>query len=73
MNDTVVVEVCNGGEGCADKVRGVGFVVASFPTYAVEELAAESEVGDEVDCWKGTLVLFLEANEVVVRLFMVSK
>ncbi len=45
----MVVEVGDGGEGCADEVCGVGFVVASLSAYAVEELAAEGEVRDEVD------------------------
>ena len=63
MNNPVVVEVCNSGEGCPNKVGGVGFIVASFPTYAVEELAAESEVSDEVDCWRGVSVLLLGMKE----------
>jgi len=45
----VVVEVCDGREGCADQVRCVGFKVGALAADAVEELAAESEVGDEVD------------------------
>ena len=45
MDDAMVVEVGDCGEGSADKVCGVGFVVASFSTYSVEEFAAEGEVG----------------------------
>lgn len=46
----MVVEVGDGGKGCADEVGGVGLVVAAFAADAVEELAAEGEVGDEIDC-----------------------
>ncbi len=49
MNNAVVMEVSYGGEGCADEVCGVAFVVASFSAYSVEELPTEGEVGDEVD------------------------
>lgn len=45
----MVVKVGDGGEGRADEVCCVAFVVAAFPAYAVEEFAAEGEVGDEVD------------------------
>lgn len=49
MNDAVIVEVGNSRQGGANEVRGVGFVVASFPANAVEKLAAEGEVGNKVD------------------------
>ena len=49
VDDAVVVEVSDGGEGGADEFGGVGFVVASFPAYTVEEFTAEGEIGDEVD------------------------
>lgn len=49
----MVVEVGDGGEGCADEIRSVGFVVTTFSAYPVEEFAAESEVSDEVD-WEYT-------------------
>ena len=45
VDDAVVVQVGHCGEGGADEVCGVGFVVAAFSTYSVEELAAEGEVG----------------------------
>ena len=45
MDDAVVVEVSDCREGSADEVCGVGFVVASFSAYSVEEFAAEGEVG----------------------------
>ena len=44
VDDAVVVEVGHCGEGGADEVCGVGFVVAAFSTYTVEEFAAEGEV-----------------------------
>ena len=50
VNDAVVVQVSHRTQGRPDEVRGVGFVVAAFPADAVEELATEGEVGDEVDC-----------------------
>lgn len=50
VHDAVIVQVGDGGEGGADQVRGVGFEVAAFAADAVEEFAAEGEVGDEVYC-----------------------
>ena len=41
----MVVEVGHCGEGSTDEVCGVGFIVTAFPTYSVEEFAAEGEVG----------------------------
>ena len=49
MDDAVVVEVGDGGESCANEVCGVGFVVASFSAYSIEEFTAEGEVCDEID------------------------
>lgn len=46
VDDSVVVEVGYGGEDGSDEVRGVGLVVATFSTDAVEEFSPESEVGD---------------------------
>ena len=46
VDNAMVVKVGDSGEGCADEVRGVGFVVAAFSTYSIEELSAEGEVGD---------------------------
>jgi hypothetical protein len=50
VHDTVVVEICDGGEGRADQVCSVRLVVVALTTYAVEQLAAEREVGYEVYC-----------------------
>ena len=46
VDDAVVVEVGDGREDRADEVGGVGFEVRSLSTDAIEEFAAESEVGD---------------------------
>lgn len=45
MYNAVVVEVGNSGEGCADEVRGVGFVVAAFSTYSVEQFTTQGKIG----------------------------
>ena len=44
----MVMEIRNGREGGTDEVGGVGFVVGAFSADAVEKLAAECEVGDEI-------------------------
>ncbi len=49
MNNAVVVEVRYGGEGGSDKVGSIRLVVTAFAAYAVEEFAAEGEVGNEID------------------------
>ena len=41
----MIVEVGHCGEGSADEVCGVGFIVASLSAYSVEEFAAKGEVG----------------------------
>ena len=51
MNDAVIVKIGNGREGSTDEVGGVGFVVGAFSADPVEEFAAESEIGDEID-WR---------------------
>ena len=51
MDDAVVVEIGDGGECGADQVGGVRLVVGAFPADAVEELAAEGQVGDQIYCW----------------------
>jgi hypothetical protein len=71
--NAVVVEVCNGREGCADQVRGVGLEVGAFAADAVEELAAESEVGDEVDCVRVSMAFESVERFAILRLFIVSK
>jgi hypothetical protein len=71
----VVVEVCDGREGCADQVRCVGFEVGAFAADAVEQFAAESEIGDEVDCVRVSTCgkLDIVGRYAVLRLFIVSK
>lgn len=49
VHDAVGVEVGDGGEGGQDQGGGVGFVVVALAADAVEELAAQGEVGDEVE------------------------
>jgi hypothetical protein len=71
--DAVVVEVCDGREGCADQVRCVGLEVGAFAADAVEELAAEGEVGDEVDCVRVSMRLATGERFAILRLFIVSK
>ena len=66
VDDAVVVQVGDGGEGGADQVRCVGFVVVAFAADAVEELAAEGEVGYKVDCLGGRWVSWLDF-ELMVR------
>lgn len=46
----MVMEVGDSREGCADEVCSVGFVVASFATYAIEQFPAECKVGYKVYC-----------------------
>lgn len=45
MNNAVVVKVGHCGQGSTNEVCGVGFIIASFSTYSVEEFAAEGKVG----------------------------
>lgn len=49
VDDAVVVQVGDGRERRADEVGGVGFVVGALAADAVEELAAEGQVRDEVE------------------------
>ena len=53
MDYAMVVEVGNSGEGCADKVCGVGFVVTAFSTYSVEQFTTEGKIGYQVYCRGG--------------------
>ena len=46
MYNAMVMKIGDGGKSCADKVRSVRFVVASFSTYSIEQFTAESEVGN---------------------------
>lgn len=57
VDDAVVVEVGDGGEGGAHQVGSVCLVVATLAADAVEELAAEGEVGDEVQVVHGLEVV----------------
>jgi hypothetical protein len=50
MYDAMVVEICNGGEGRAHEIGGVGFVVVTLSADAVEQLASKRKIGDQVDC-----------------------
>ena len=45
VDNAVIMEVGNCGQGSADEVCRIGFIVASFSTYSVEEFAAEGKVG----------------------------
>lgn len=47
----MIMEIGDSGESCADEVCSVGFVVASFSTYAIEQFPAEREVGYKIYCW----------------------
>ena len=49
MHDTRRVDVLDGLHDGPDKAGGVGLVVVSLCTDAVEELAASAEVKDEVE------------------------
>lgn len=49
MDDAVVVEIGHSGESCANEICGIGFVVASFSAYSIEEFTAKGEVCDEID------------------------
>lgn len=40
VNYTVVVKVGNCGQGCADEICSIGFVVGAFAAYTIEELTA---------------------------------
>jgi hypothetical protein len=48
MYDTMVVEVCDGGECGTDEVGGIRLIVGAFATNAIEELASKSKISDEV-------------------------
>jgi hypothetical protein len=74
MDDTVVVKICYSGESGADQIGSIGFVVIAFPADTVEELSAEGEISDEIDCER----LSINSRPVSTRrqysrLFMVSK
>lgn len=53
VHDAMVVQIGDGRKGGAHELRRVGLVVVALAADAVEELAAEGEVGDEVDCGRG--------------------
>jgi hypothetical protein len=53
VNDTSGVDVLDGAHDGADKVGGVGLIVVSFGTNAIEELATSTEVEDEVEVMRG--------------------
>lgn len=49
MHDTMVVQISDGGEGCSNQISGIRLVVRPFSTDSIEKLAAECQVGYEVD------------------------
>jgi hypothetical protein len=69
----VVVEVCDGREGCANEVSCVGFEVGALAADAVKQLAAESKVRDKVDCVRVSMGLGILGRFAILRLFIVSK
>ena len=48
MDNPVVVEVSDGGEGGTDELSGVKFEVASLTANAVEEFSTEGKIGYKV-------------------------
>lgn len=46
----MVMKIGDGGESRSNKVCGVRFIVASFPTYSIEQFTAEGEVRHEIYC-----------------------
>ena len=83
MHDAVVVEVGYGAQSSSDQIRSVRFVVGALAADAIEELAAESEVRDKVDCEErsrseglkpeGISLQQSSRKERSIRLFIVSK
>ena len=75
MDNAVVVEIGNSGQGRADKVCSIRLVVVALSADAIEELASQRQVGYKVHCrWSvlqsgRVLVLIL----VSIQLFIVSK
>jgi hypothetical protein len=50
MHDAMVVQIGDSREGGPNEVGSVGLVVVSFATDAVEQLASQSKISDQVDC-----------------------
>ena len=74
MDNAVIVEVCDSGEGGTDELCGVELVVAAFSTYSVEELSAKGKVGNKVYYKFSTLALLWVLSGVeTIQLFIVSK
>jgi hypothetical protein len=71
MHDAVVVQIGDSGEGSPDEVGSIGLVVVSFAADAVEQLASQSKISDQVDC--SELAVASRRISFRVRLFMVSK
>ena len=46
MDDSMVVEVCDGRKGCANQVSGIGFIVAALTADSVKELSSQSQISD---------------------------
>ena len=75
MYYAMVVEICNGGERCADEVCSVRFVVAPFSTYSIEKFSTEGKVSYKV-YWVedvSSVIPFEGLRRALVQLFIVSK
>jgi hypothetical protein len=48
MDNAVVVEVCDGRQSGTDEVCGIALVVGALATDAVEQLAAQGQIRDEI-------------------------
>lgn len=46
VDNSMVVEVCNGRKGCANEVSGIRFIVATLTANSVEELASQGQISD---------------------------
>ena len=46
MNNAVVMEIGDGGESGANEVCSVGFIVATFSAYPVEQFSTKGEISD---------------------------
>ena len=46
MDDSVVVEVCDGGKRCANEVSGIGFIVTTLTADSVKKLSSKGQISD---------------------------
>ena len=65
VDDAVVVEICDCGEGCTDQICSVGFVVGAFSADTVEEFTSQCEICDEVEVVQGFKVVH-ESEDVLM-------